>query len=125
MRRFALAATLLLALAACGYTTDDVRQQPPRWSALYPRPWQDVTNCIASAQWPSYQVTPIMFAAEQRATVTAATVLQGYSSSVWIYDIRATGAGAEVTWRARPAYIDIAGMETNAHQIADRCGGRI
>ena len=127
MKRLLAMTALIGALGACGYTAEEVREQPARWSNTYPRPWDEMANCIAAnqaTQSPDMRVTPTLNPAERRAVVAATTGFQGYSSTVWQYDLYAVPGGTQVNWKRRPADADLIGMEPKARQIADQCGAR-
>ncbi len=117
--RAALAVVVLGTIAAC-QSPGGLAQKAPTWSATYAVPYDAFTSCIAERErGPLVTVTPQLYSAERRATVSVTTPT---GSAVGVYEIRQlAGGGTEVAYRS------VFGGPTSdagggAYDKARRCG---
>ncbi len=105
---------LLLSLGACSMQVDELRQEPVRFSATQPVPFDTMANCISAQAADHWPATMQINLRDQTANVTVPNMAD--------FQIRAQGAGSVVDWRRRKLAADMGGLEATSRQIVDRCG---
>jgi hypothetical protein len=114
-----LAVLAILSLPACT-SLDDVRQQPARWFAYSPVPFDTMANCIAArmAQW--WAVTPQIYSRQDVAYVTLAD--NRAPSIVAEFTIRQQSGGMSfIEWRRRKLPVDFDRLEARSRAAVDLC----
>ena len=117
-------ARTLLTIAALGATAAcqspaGLAERPPTWTAIYPAPWDALTNCIVERErGPLQTVTPTFNAQERRATVAVTTPT---GSALGVYEIRQLGRGTEVAYRSIYGGPN-SDAGSGAYEKARRCG---
>lgn len=105
---------LVLALGACSVSTDDLRQEPVRFSATQSVPYDTMANCISAQAADHWPTTMQINLRDQTANVTVPNMAD--------FQVRAQGAGSIVDWRRRKLAYDMGALEATSRQIVDRCG---
>jgi hypothetical protein len=128
MHPFRMTLRTLLAIAALGTLTacqspGGLSQKAPAWTAAYRVPYDVMTNCLVEREQRALvTVTPAIYAAERRATVTVTTPT---GSALGVYNIRALSAReTEVIYHSiygGPG----SGAGGEALDKADRCGNPV
>lgn len=118
--RAIFAISLLCALMTACQSPGEFAQKAPAWTATYQVPYDTLANCLVGRErLPWVTVTPSIYPAERRATVTVTTPT---GSALGMYDIRQISDRAtDVTYRSiygGPG----SGAGGDALQKADGCG---
>ncbi|MCX7366801.1 MAG: hypothetical protein NTV97_33995 [Alphaproteobacteria bacterium] len=111
---------MLIPLASCAASIDDVRAEPVRWSNTYRVPFDTMANCLAARSIQDWSVAPQVYPREGVAYVTVAAKDSNTIMAEYVVRRQADG-GSLVEWRRRKLLADLGGLETGSREAADGC----
>lgn len=107
--------------AGCGYSVDEMQNQPVRLSLTVPAAWDRVGTCITAAYASDFETTYLPVPSERRSEVlvkfTGPGIVQ-YKTAMYVFQIRG-GDRTTVDWRAvTPNQAEL----RQARERIERCG---
>lgn len=111
-------------LAACGYSTEEVQDEPVLLTVQVPTAWGAVGTCLAAHYATNFETLYLPVPSERRSKLILKFVGPGiiqYKSIQAIFEI----SGADpttVVFRQRPILVSTAPTERAVREVIDRCG---
>lgn len=124
MRALFRSCLLLLSLGACGYSTEEVQDEPVLLTAQVSGAWDAVGTCLAAHYATNFETLYLPVPSERRSKLIIKFVGPGiiqYKSIQAIFEI--SGANpTTVVVRQRPILASTAPTERAVREVIDRCG---
>lgn len=113
MRKLLLTVSAAGLIAACDYTSADLRAEPVRFTATVATAWDRVATCVKTAYMDKYSVVDLPISQERRTEV----VVQQMAT----FDIRTAAAGTVIVFRRRAIVAGAEKFDADARQTIEGC----